>query len=251
MNVDTNVYEKAAELIKKSKKTIVLTGAGISTESGIPDFRSPGTGLWEKMDPMEALSTRVLYNDPIKFYNNGFKILLSMKDARPNKAHYILAQMEDEGLISGIITQNIDNLHQKAGSHRIFEVHGQTRTGSCMNCGTKVSIDVLNDKIEKREIPPICDKCNGILRPDVVMFGDPMPEDFEKAWHEASNSDLMIVIGSSLTVSPVNFLPGLVKHLIIINKTRTPEDNRADVVIRCSASEALSNIITYLNKEEK
>lgn len=241
-----NIYEKAAELIEGSGKTVVLTGAGISTESGIPDFRSPGTGLWEKMDPMEALSTRVLYNDPIKFYNNGFKILLSMKDAKPNKAHYILAQLEQEGLISGVITQNIDNLHQKAGSHKVFEVHGQTRTGSCINCGEVVSIDLLNSKVEKNEIPPKCDKCNGILRPDVVMFGDPMPEDFEKAWREAENSDLMVVIGSSLTVSPVNFLPGLVKHLIIINKSETPEDRRADVVIRESAGEALSKIVRYL-----
>ncbi|MGJ7045086.1 SIR2 family NAD-dependent protein deacylase [Thermoanaerobacterium thermosulfurigenes] len=246
-----DVYEKVARLIENSKKTVVLTGAGISTESGIPDFRSPGTGLWEKMDPMEALSTRVLYNDPKKFYDNGFKILLSMKDAKPNKAHYILAQLEKDGFISSVITQNIDNLHQKAGSKKVYEVHGQTRTGSCTNCGTVVPIDLLEVKVSNGEIPPKCDKCNGILRPDVVMFGDQMPEDFEKAWHEAENSDLMIVIGSSLTVSPVNFLPGLSKHLVIINKSETPEDRRADAIIRESAGEALSKIVRYLKAAQQ
>lgn len=241
-----DLYQKAADLVKKAKKSIVLTGAGISTESGIPDFRSPGTGLWEKMDPMEALSTTVLFNNPKKFYQVGFKILLSMQDAKPNMAHEILAKMEDDGLICGVITQNIDNLHQKAGSHNIFEVHGQTRTGSCMNCGAKVPLDTLKEKAEKNEIPPRCDNCNGVLRPDVVMFGDPMPEDFERAWLEASTCDLMIVIGSSLTVSPVNFLPGLVKKLIIINKTTTPEDNRAEVVIREGAGLALTKIYDYI-----
>lgn len=249
MTSEFNLFDRAAKLIEHSKKAVVLTGAGISTESGIPDFRSPGTGLWEKIDPMEALSTEVLYNKPEKFYQVGFKILMSMKDAKPNEAHYILAEMEEKGIISGIITQNIDNLHHKAGSKKIYEVHGQIRSGSCINCGKKVDMSVLEEKVNQKQIPPRCDTCNGILRPDVVMFGDPMPHDFEMAWREVESSDLLLVIGSSLTVSPVNYLPGLAKHLLIINKSETPFDVRADVVIRDSAGLALRNIWNIIKSD--
>lgn len=161
---DKSLFEEAARLIRQSKKTMVLTGAGISTESGIPDFRSPGTGLWENLDPMEVLSTRVLYNSPEEFYKVGFKILSSMRNAKPNEAHYILSEMEKDGIISGVITQNIDNLHQKAGSKNVFEVHGNTREGSCLRCGKKVSFEILEEKVNKKQIPPCCDDCNGVLR---------------------------------------------------------------------------------------
>ncbi|HHW58250.1 MAG TPA: NAD-dependent protein deacylase [Clostridia bacterium] len=237
-----NLFKKVTHLIKNSKKVMVLTGAGISTESGIPDFRSPGKGLWENMDPMEALSTRVLFNYPEKFYSVGFKILSSMRNAEPNEAHYILSEMEKEGIIFGVITQNIDNLHQKAGSKNVYEVHGNTRVGSCINCGRKVSFEVLEEKVNKKQIPPRCDKCGGLLRPDVVLFGDPMPYVFDLAVKEVRTSDLLIVIGSSLVVSPVNFLPDLVDHLIIINATETPYDYKADVVMRERASYALRGI---------
>lgn len=150
---------------------MVLTGAGISTESGIPDFRSPGTGLWENIDPMEALSTSVLYNNTEKFYKEGFNMLLNMTDAEPNRAHYALAEMERLGYIKGVITQNIDNLHYKAGSKYILEVHGNTREGSCIKCGTIVDLNILINKVNNKEIPPKCDKCGGILRPDVVFLG--------------------------------------------------------------------------------
>ena len=239
---DKNLFEEAARLIKQSRKTIVLTGAGISTESGIPDFRSPGRGLWENLDPMEVLSTGVLYNFPEEFYKVGFKILSSMRNAEPNEAHYILSEMEKEGIIFGVITQNIDNLHQKAGSKNVFEVHGNTREGSCLHCGKKVSFEVLEEKVNKKQIPPRCDECGGLLRPDVVLFGDPMPYVFDLAVKEVKSSDLLIVIGSSLAVSPVNFLPDIVRHLIIINATETPYDYKADVVIREKASYALRNI---------
>lgn len=246
-----DLFDKAAKLIEQSKKTMVLTGAGISTESGIPDFRSPGAGLWEKVDPMEVLSTKVLYNDPEKFYESGFKILISMRDAKPNEAHYILSEMEKRGIISGIITQNIDSLHYKAGSNNIFEVHGQIRSGSCINCGKKVDIGILDAKVKKKQIPPRCDNCSGILRPDVIMFGDSMPHDFEVAWREVESSDLLLVIGSSLTVSPVNYLPGLAEHLLIINKSKTPLDGKADVVIKSNASLALRNIWDIVKFDKK
>lgn len=229
--MDIEKLDRLYKMMKNSKSTMVLTGAGMSTESGIPDFRSPKTGLWENMDPMEALSTEVLYNNPRKFYKEGYSILLSMKNAQPNKGHYALMQMEEMGYIDGVITQNIDNLHHKAGSKYILEVHGQTRTGSCMNCGEKVELDVITDKVNKGQIPPLCDLCGGELRPDVVFFGDQLPEDFTTAWEKVKKCDLLIVIGSSLTVAPVNYLLQIAEKVAIINVGQTTFDRYADVVI--------------------
>ncbi len=247
MNKDD--IKRVAKLIKNSSKTMVLTGAGISTESGIPDFRTPNTGLWEKVDPMEALSTSVLYNNPKKFYNEGFKMLLGMTEAEPNRAHFALAEMERLGYIKGVITQNIDNLHYRAGSKYILEVHGNTREGSCMECGNKVELEVLTDKVNNGEIPPKCDNCGGILRPDVVFFGDMLPEDFEISLHEVETSDLLIVIGSSLTVSPVNYLPQVAKEFVIINVGPTAMDSFAEVKIEESAGKTLEAILDELEKE--
>ncbi|WP_244985954.1 SIR2 family NAD-dependent protein deacylase [Anaerosalibacter bizertensis] len=247
--MDIDKIKRASELIKKSSKTMVLTGAGISTESGIPDFRSPGTGLWENTDPMEALSTTVLYNDPEKFYSEGYKMLLGMKDAKPNRAHLVLAEMEKRGFIKGIITQNIDNLHHKAGSKYVLEVHGNTREGSCMDCGKKVPLDVMTQKINEGQIPPKCNSCQGTLRPDVIMFGDMLPEDFSIASNEASTSDLLIVVGSSLVVSPVNYLPQMAKNLIIINKGRSAMDHYSDILLNGSASDILEAILEELVEE--
>jgi NAD-dependent deacetylase len=239
----------ASQMLKKSSKTMVLTGAGISTESGIPDFRSPQTGLWENIDPMEALSTTILYNDPKKFYKEGYKILLDLNEGKPNKGHLALAEMEKMGIIRGIVTQNIDNLHQKAGSKCVLEVHGNTREGSCMNCRKKVKLDVITNKINKGQIPPKCDYCGGTLRPDVVLFGDMLPDDFTKAWEEVKTSDLLVVVGSSLVVSPVNYLPQIAKKLMIINVGKTPFDRYCDLLIKGGAGETLTEILNELKKE--
>lgn len=247
MNMDD--IRKAADMIKNSSKTMVLTGAGISTESGIPDFRSPNTGLWENIDPMEALSTAVLYDNPKKFYKEGFNILLGMTDAEPNRAHIALAKMEKLGYIKGIITQNIDNLHHQAGSKYILEVHGNTREGSCNTCGDTVDLNVLITKVNNKEIPPKCDKCGGILRPNVIFFGDMLPEDFNIAVQEAESSDLIIVIGSSLMVAPVNYIPQMAKNLIIINVGPTAMDNIAEVLIQGRAGEILEAILDEIEKE--
>lgn len=238
-------YLKAADLIQKSKKTIVLTGAGISTESGISDFRSPNTGLWTKLDPMEALSTNVLFNDPKKFYNTGFKIITSMKDAKPNKAHGILAKMEDEGLIHLIITQNIDNLHLRAGSQNIYEVHGNSRSCTCMKCNKSYNIDTIEERVNQNEIPPKC-ICGGIIRPDVVLFGDMLPDCFYEGMMEVENADLLIVIGSSLTVYPVSQMAAMCKRLIIINYSSTPYDYKSNVVLNDNISDSLTKIYNIL-----
>lgn len=239
--------KKAAELIVNSSKTFALTGAGISTESGIPDFRS-STGYYSKMDPMEALSRDVLLNDPEKFYSEGFIILRDLYDKKPNKGHLALSKLEEMNLLKGIITQNIDNLHVKAGNKTVYEVHGESRSVHCMSCGAQYDFSVMKQKVEEGEIPPKCDKCGGILRPNVVMFGDMMPDDFIRAQSELRDTELMIIVGSSLTVSPVNFLPNMVDKMIIINQSNTPFDRKADVVFHEGAGEVLAKILDEIDK---
>lgn len=239
---------KACSLIKSSKKTMVLTGAGASTESGIPDFRSPGTGLWEKLDPMEVLSTNAFYDNPERFYREGFGILLDMAHARPNRVHNILAEMERLGFIQGIITQNIDNLHHLAGSQYILEVHGNTREGICVNCEEIIKINLLIEKLNLGELPPKCNKCRGIIKPNVVLFGDMLPEDFNIAMWEVETSDLLIVIGSSLAVAPVNHLPQVAKQLIIINEGHTFMDEFCNVKLKGNAGDILEKILENLER---
>lgn len=238
----TDEARKIAGLILGSKKTCVLTGAGISTESGIPDFRSPGSGLWNRYDPMELLSTDALYSNPALFYGEGIKILKPMMDAAPNAAHRILADMETNGYIGCVITQNIDDLHYKAGSKNIYEVHGNLRTGRCLSCGGEVGFASVVEKAASGQIPPRCDSCGGVLRTNVVLFGDRLPPCFSEAYYEARSSDLMIVIGSSLQVAPVNMLPSLCEKVAIINLGETPQDYRAAAIYREKASIALKNI---------
>ena len=240
-----DVYEKAALKIKNSKYTVMLTGAGISTDSGIPDFRSPGKGLWTKMDPMKALSTDVLLDAPQEFYSSGFELLISMGDSKPNKAHYLVTELEKRGLLQLLITQNIDNLHLKAGTKNVYEVHGNTRTCTCMSCGESFDIERVIRKVESGEIPPRC-TCAGIIRPDVVLFGDMLPQCFYDGYDCVVKADLLIVAGTSLTVSPVNYLAEICKSLIIINKSNTPFDYRSDVIIHEGISEALEKIINCM-----
>jgi len=242
-----NYYQEAAQMIKKSSSTVVLTGAGISTDSGIPDFRSPGSGLWEKIDPMEALSAEVLFNVPEKFYNYGFKIITSMKNAVPNKAHLILARLEELGLIDLLVTQNIDDLHYKAGSRNVYQVHGTTRTCSCTKCGEKYDTDIIEKKVQEGEIPPKC-RCKGIIRPDVVLFGDMLPDCFYESIKRVEEAELLIVIGSSLSVAPVSHMADICKKMIIINIGETCYDYKSDIIIRENISEALIRVMEYIDE---
>lgn len=234
-------------MIKSCKSTVVLTGAGISTESGIPDFRSPGSGLWEKVDPMEALSSEVLYNNPKKFYNQGFNIITSMKDSVPNKAHYLIAKLEELELIDLLVTQNIDGLHHKAGSRKVYEVHGTTRTCSCDNCGESYDTALIEKRVKAGEIPPRC-RCKGIIRPDVVLFGDMLPDCFYDSVRKVEGSELLVVIGSSLSVSPVNHLADICKKLIIVNKGATLYDSSCEIKIEENISTALEIIVEHIMK---
>ena len=242
-------YEKikyTARLIEESTKTLALTGAGISTESGIPDYRSPGTGLWEKFDPIKAASLSALRKDPAGFYKMNLERWTAYCDARPNPAHFALSQLEKRNLLLGVITQNIDGLHVKAGSDRVWEVHGHLRTARCMECRDSHPFEHLVDRFQAGENPPRCLKCSGILRPNVVLFEDKMNEDFFQATQVISGCQLMLVVGSSLTVYPVAGLPEVAKRFVIINRTPTPLDDSAAVVINENAGRVFTDIMEEL-----
>jgi NAD-dependent deacetylase len=228
--------EDAAVLIRKAERAVVLTGAGISTPSGIPDFRSEGTGLWSRDEPMDVASLSTFRTAPERFFRWFQPLASHIFYAQPNAAHLAVAEFERSGHVRTIITQNIDGLHQKAGSKNVVEMHGTLRTLSCTGCFKKFESDpFLQPYIETGKIPQ-CLSCNGILKPDVILFGEQLPQ---SAWYEAQRAarqcDLMIVAGSSLEVLPVARLPMQAldrgAHLIIINNTPTYLNVRADVVI--------------------
>lgn len=227
-----------ADMLLDSRRTAVLTGAGISTESGIPDFRSPG-GLWSKVDPMYAFSAETFLRRPEVFYREGLPHVASITSARPNVAHYVLAKLQKAGLVSCIITQNVDGLHQMAGSERVLEIHGHLRSATCMRCRGKVAWQELMEMVSAGHIPPRCG-CGGVYKPDAVFFGDPLTADFEEATREAASSELMLVVGSSLEVAPANYLPTLSRRVVIVNIGQTMLDRSAALVIRHKAGETFS-----------
>ena len=228
--------EYAAELIRKSKHAIALTGAGISTPSGIPDFRSEGTGLWSRDEPMEAASLATFRVNPEKFFAWFRPLANQIFHAKPNPAHIALAELENAGYIKAIITQNIDTLHQKAGSKNVVEMHGTINTLSCTQCFEQFqSLSYLKAFIDEGQ-HPACPKCGAIMKPDVILFGEQLPQ---KAWYAAQREsracDLMLVAGSSLEVLPVAGLPMQAidrgAHLVILNNSQTYLNVRADIAI--------------------
>ncbi|MCE9647065.1 MAG: NAD-dependent deacylase [Chloroflexi bacterium] len=226
----------AADLFRQSKYAVVLTGAGLSTPSGIPDFRSTGTGLWSHDEPMEVASLSTFRTAPEKFYEWFRPLASQIFNARPNPAHNALADLEKAGRVHSIITQNIDILHQKAGSQSVIEMHGTLRTLTCTQCYHQVqSAAYLAPFVEKGEIPH-CPVCAQVLKPDVILFGEQLPQNaWFNAQREARQCDLILVAGSSLEVLPVAGLPMQAldrgAHLVIINNTPTYLNVRADVVI--------------------
>lgn len=228
--------EFAADLFRQSKHAVVLTGAGFSTPSGIPDFRSTGTGLWSKDQPMDVASLTTFRTAPQRFFEWFRPLASQIFYAQPNRAHTALADLEKAGRIDSIITQNIDTLHQKAGSQTVIEMHGTMKTLTCTQCYHQVNAELcINAFVEKGEIPH-CPKCNQTLKPDVILFGEQLPQAaWVKAQQAARQCDLMLVAGSSLEVLPVAGLPMQAldrgAHLIIINNTETYLNMRADVVI--------------------
>lgn len=236
--------KKVAGLLKKSCYAVVLTGAGISTESGIPDFRSPGSGLWNKVDPA-FFTIEGFRDDPARFYKFRKEFFYAASSARPNKAHTALGRLQEMGLVKTIITQNIDGLHQKGGAVRVLEIHGNMNTASCVSCHTRRSMSEVIREVEEGQLPPLCPGCGDSLKPDVILFGEAMPPDYQVAIDEARKADLIIVIGSSMQVSPANMLPDLCEDLVIINRTPTFYDQQARIAIHDTASCAMVKILKY------
>ena len=243
--------ERLAELIAANQPCVVLTGAGVSTESGIPDFRSP-SGVWAQFDPREYATIHAFLADPARvweFYKRRFAML---KDARPNAAHEALAELERRGHVEAIVTQNIDRLHRLAGSQNVVEVHGSIATCSCLDCGRSVPFDEVLAMVESAPAPA-CPDCGSILKPDVVMFGELLPVDaIARAAELARSARLLLVVGSSLAVFPVGDLPQETLDaggkLAIVNREPTPFDEEAAVVVHGPAGETLDAARDHLLK---
>ena len=226
--------EQVASLLREAERAVVLTGAGISVPSGIPDFRSPGTGLWEKVDPMEVAHIDAWRRDPDRFWSFYGERFASLTDKQPNEAHLALAELERRGLVRAVITQNIDRLHRLAGSERLIEVHGSIDRSVCMECGAKVSIERVVELLASSDGAPLCEACVAPLKPDVVLFGELLPEQaLAEAQQLAMDADLMICVGSSLEVYPVAGLPAITHggggRLVLVTQGPTPYDGNAEV----------------------
>jgi NAD-dependent deacetylase len=238
--------------IINAKHIVAFTGAGISAESGIPTYRGE-EGLWTKYDPNLYAHIGYFRQNP-SYYWNFFKDVRypMLKTVKPNKAHLALARIEAIGNLKTVITQNIDGLHQEAGSSSVIELHGTTRVIHCMECSKEYIMDDVFVKLEK-QIPPLCSKCNGILRPAVVFFGETLnSQTINQANREAEKSDLILAVGSSLVVYPAADIPLRAKQtgakLAIINKDSTPLDTIADYVINDAAGKVLPQIVQNLKE---
>ncbi len=249
--------EKAAKLIYESKYLVVLTGAGVSTESGIPDFRSPGTGLWSKYSP-DISSLGNFLRNPLSFWQMAREIAPLIVKAKPNKGHQAIAELDKMGILKGLVTQNIDGLHQKAGNAIVQELHGNATELRCTACHGRIPLKTVleNHRPEDDNYPPTCHSCGGELLLNVVLFEQMLPRGM---WFESvamsQKADVMIVVGSALLVAPADTLPQYtLKYggkLIIINKTPTGYDKKAAVVIQGESSYILSQIMSIVRSLEK
>jgi len=223
----------------------VLTGAGISTESGIPDFRSP-TGIWAEVDPFEVASIQAFRRDPERVWGFYRTRIHSLLEAEPNAAHYALAELERRGLVQALITQNIDTLHTRAGSRDVIEVHGSIRSSVCLSCGREEGLEAVLAQLEERPAP-LCDRCGAVLKPGVVLFGELLPvAAIERASDLARAAELMLVVGSSLEVWPVAGLPLEARAIAIVNRGPTALDERAALKVDAPAGETLAAVVDAL-----
>lgn len=241
---------RLAELIRQSGCTVALTGAGVSVPSGIPDFRSPETGLWSKVDPMEVAHIDVFERDPARFWSYYRPRFQSLGDKAPNRAHEALAELERRGLLEGVITQNIDRLHRAAGSENVIEVHGSIETSSCRRCAHSFGLEEVEGLFDGNGVA-ICSVCAGPVKPDVVLFGELLSEStMARASELAERAELMICVGSSLAVYPVAGLPQLTLErggrLAIVTQGRTPFDAEAELKLEGEVDEELAAIVAAL-----
>lgn len=242
--------DRLVDLFRNRGPAVVLTGAGISTESGIPDFRSP-TGVWATFDPAEYATIDAFRADPHKvwsFYSLRLRVLV---EAEPNAGHEALARLERAGRVSAIVTQNIDGLHQRAGSRDVIEVHGSIRSSTCLRCGASYGLDELLGLLADSDAP-VCPRCGAVVKPDVVMFGEPLPEAaIDRAYELARSTRLLLVVGSTLEVWPVSLLPeetvAAGGAVAIVNKGPTAFDHRAAVKKDGAAGETLTALAEALS----
>jgi NAD-dependent deacetylase len=259
MEAEENVIRRVANWIREARKVIIFTGAGVSTESGIPDFRSPG-GVWQKYNPEDFYYQKFISSEASreKYWQMSREFYEPLKNAEPNEAHRAIARLEKMGKIDCVITQNIDNLHQRAGSspEKIIELHGTAISVSCLDCRRKYPREEIQARLLGGVRVPRCDSCGGILKPDTVSFGQPMPvRETAESFDRARNCDLFIVIGSSLVVQPAASLPLEAKEngakLVIINRDPTYHDAYADAVIQGSAGEVMRRLVEAVGERSK
>jgi NAD-dependent deacetylase len=253
MGYQSGVTEAIAEAIAASRSIVAFTGAGISTPSGIPDFRSPSSGLWNDVDPLSVASIFGFRQNPEAFYRWVYPLAKVTLQAQPNAAHLALADLEARGLLKAVITQNIDTLHTRAGNTIVHELHGHLREVTCTHCfmvypGEPIMARFLDDLRV-----PHCPHCNGVLKPNVILFGEQLPyRELAAAKEAARRADLMIVVGSSLEVAPASDLPLMALRnnakLVVINLEATFIDPQAWMVIRGNAAEALPEIMSHLER---
>ncbi len=242
-----NLIARAAELICNARYAVAITGAGISVPSGIPDFRSPGSGLWEKYDPMEVASVHAFRHRPEAFFEWMRPLARLVMAAQPNPAHCALADLEAMGRLRAVITQNIDGLHQRGGSQRVLEIHGHVREATCIRCYAVFPSEQFIETFVTAGQVPRCPRCTGVLKPNVILFGEQLPAQvLLQAQQEIRKCDLVLIAGSSLEVVPVADLPAWAHRsgarLIIVNIQPTYLDSQADVVLHADVAEILPQI---------
>jgi len=254
-DLDT-LADRVADLIINARRVIIFTGAGVSTESGIPDFRSPG-GIWERFDPDDFTYQKFVSDSQSR--RKQWHMLREgglTAEAKPNPAHHAIAELDRLGKLDCVITQNVDNLHQKGGvpDNKVFELHGNMQWAICLSCGRRYPFEQIKVRLDEGEEIPDCEDCHGILKPDAVFFGESLPQEvLEEATHRASSCDLFIVVGSTLVVYPAAYMPVYAVNsgakLVIINLSSTPMDEQATVVIRAKAGEILPKIVQRIREK--
>jgi NAD-dependent deacetylase len=243
---------RLAEMLREARSALVLTGAGVSVPSGIPDFRSPGTGIWEKVNPMEVAHIDAFRREPDRFWHFYGNRFASLVDKEPNDAHRAIAELERRGLIRGVVTQNVDRLHRRAGSQNVIEVHGSIEWSVCPECGGRTSLERILEIIAEHPGAPECPACIAPLKPDVVLFGEMLPEEaISDAYALAAEADVIVCIGSSLEVFPVATLPGVTRdgggQIALITQGPTPYDDDAAVKLDGDVVAELAAVMAALD----
>jgi len=246
----STAVEALAGLVRESRSTVALTGAGISVPSGIPDFRTPGEGIWEGVDPFEVASIDAFRRDPQRFWEFYRPRFSMLGDKRPNAAHLALTELEARGLLDAVVTQNIDRLHRAAGTEDVVEVHGSIATSSCTSCGRAYELEQVDSLFE--DGIAVCSDCAGDVKPDVVLFGEMLPVDaIERARELAESAELMICVGSSLEVFPAAGLPELTLarggKVALVTMGPTPYDSEAAVKLAGDVAEELPAVVAALD----